>query len=222
MSSRMPQPSQRHFLVNVTGDDAFDDADTDDDLVYVVQAMNPKVATVSFGTNTPFADTTDGVIAAWWDSLTCRERNNALGKRGGAEAQPGAGTCRNFEDLTAETPQPLRLSKVWSPRRSCGHAHRGGDGIRREGGRTEQSGGYKKPFANLTAAQRASVANLYADADDTDGDKNILAAGAGTLTVTQVNLGSTEIVVKASDSAGRFLGEFCWHFIHCFRRHLDS
>ena len=74
------------------GDDPFaDDADAGDViLIYVALVKNPDVATVSISYHEyTYSRTPRGnVIAGWWDSLTCRERNNALGKRGGAEAQP--------------------------------------------------------------------------------------------------------------------------------------
>ena len=194
----------------VDGGEAFNDADADDNLIYVAMVRNPKVATIAFGdTNSHIIDT-GTVIAGWWDNLTCRERNNALGKRGGAEAQPGAGTCQNFGSLginegNVNDESTDRATVVqaflWDMLTGAEMEYAA------KAGELSNPAGYSKPFANLTTVQRAGVANLYADADDADGNKNILAAGAGTLTVTQVNLGSTEIVVKASDSAGRFLGD---------------
>ena len=194
----------------VDGGEAFNDADADDSLIYVAMVKNPKVATIAFGDTNSHINDTGEVIEDWWNSLSCRERNNALGKRGGAEAQPGAGTCQNFDDLgtndqddndestdEATVVQAFLWDMLTGPEMVYAA----------KAGALSNPAGYNKPFANLTPEQRVNVATLYADGDADDDNLNILAAGAGTLTVTQVNLGTTDIVVKASDSAGRFLAD---------------
>ena len=141
----------------VDGGEAFNDADADDVLIYVAMVRNPKVATIAFGTtNSHILDTGD-VIAGWWDSLTCRERNNALGKRGGAEAQPGAGTCRNFgvvgtnaQDEHDESTNTATVVQafLWDMLTGAEMEY-----AAKAGGLSNPSG-YKKAFANLTPAQR--------------------------------------------------------------------
>ena len=201
----------------------FADINDEDDLTYTVLTHNSAVVKVSFpdgSNNYPQAEDTS-VVQAWWDSLDCDARNDALGSLNRDNTKGNdEGICQTttatdngqqptYSVLVAidveDTAKNENLKAVVTQAFHWDMLTGAEMAIAAKQGGLSNPDGYKKPFSGLTQAQRDKVEGLY-DGDEVPNTGNVLARGSGDLTLNRVNTGMVDITVKASDATGRFLG----------------